>query len=354
MANKKSKGVSFMKIVISFFLLAAAVAGYMGYDYYKKICHPNVSLANKKTDFLYIPTGADMEDVANLLYEKGFVINRSSFLWVAEKKNYRSHVHPGKYLIKHSMSNDELINLLRSGEQVPVDITFNNLRLLEDLPGRLGAKLEFDSLQLASLLKDESVAKRYGFNKQTFKTMFIPNTYRFNWNTSAEEFLDRMAQEYKKFWNEDRKAKAKAIGLSQSEVTILASIVQAEQQARPDERPKIAGLYLNRIKKGMLLQSDPTLVYALGDFTVKRVLNKDKAIESPYNTYKYPGLPPGPINIPDPNSIDAVLNAEKHDYIFMCAKEDFSGYHNFAKTNKQHEIYAAKYHAALNKQKILR
>jgi len=182
--------------------------------------------------------------------------------------------------------------------------------------------------------------------------MFIPNTYEFYWNTSAEEFFKRMAKEYKAFWTSERIAKAKKIGLSQSEVSALASIVQAEQLFHADERSRVAGLYINRLNKGMLLQSDPTLIYALGDFTIKRVLNKHKIIKSPYNTYLNTGLPPGPINLPERSSIDAVLNYEKHDYIFMCAKEDFSGYHNFAKTNRQHEIYAAKYHRELNKRRI--
>lgn len=344
----------FRKVIVALILLGIVGGGYVAFDYYKKIYYPNVSLADKKTDFLYIPTGSSMEDVANLLYEKNYIKNRNSFLWVAEKKNYHNHVHPGKYLLRAQMSNDELINLLRSGEQVPVDVTFNNVRLIEELPGKVARKLELDSTDLLSMLKDETIAQQYGFNVVTFKTMFIPNTYRFNWNTSAEEFIERMAEEYKRFWNEERVAKARAIGLSQSEVTILASIVQAEQQIRPDERPKIAGVYLNRIRKGMRLESDPTLVFALRDFSIKRVLNKDKEIESPYNTYKYKGLPPGPINIPEPNSIDAVLNADRHDYIFMCAKEDFSGYHNFAKNLRQHNINAQKYHRALNERKVMR
>lgn len=344
----------FRKVIVALILLGIVGGGYVAFDYYKKIYYPNVSLADKKTDFLYIPTGSSMKDVANLLYEKNYIKNRNSFLWVAEKKNYRNHVHSGKYLLRAQMSNDELINLLRSGEQVPVDVTFNNVRLIEELPGKIARKLELDSTDLLSMLKDETIAQQYGFNVVTFKTMFIPNTYRFNWNTSAEEFIERMAEEYKRFWNEERVAKARAIGLSQSEVTILASIVQAEQQIRPDERPKIAGVYLNRIRKGMRLESDPTLVFALRDFSIKRVLNKDKEIESPYNTYKYKGLPPGPINIPEPNSIDAVLNADRHDYIFMCAKEDFSGYHNFAKNLRQHNINAQKYHRALNERKVMR
>lgn len=184
--------------------------------------------------------------------------------------------------------------------------------------------------------------------------MFIPNTYEFYWNISAKAFFKKMNTEYSKFWNPARLAKAKKIRMSPLEVSTLASIVQAEQSMHDDEKAKVAGLYINRLRKGMLLQSDPTVVYAIGNFSIRRVLNKDKEIDSPYNTYKYKGLPPAPINLPEISSIDAVLNYEKHSYIFMCAKEDFSGYHNFSKTHSQHMMYARRYQAALNKKKIWR
>jgi UPF0755 protein len=184
--------------------------------------------------------------------------------------------------------------------------------------------------------------------------LFIPNTYEFYWNTSAEQFVNRMLKEYKSFWDTTRKAKADKIELNYYEVATLASIVEKEQNIKRDERPEIAGLYLNRIKKKMKLESDPTLIFALGDFSIKRVLNKDKKVDSPFNTYKHKGLPPGPICIPSINAIDAVLNASSHKYIFMCAKEDFSGYHNFAKTYVKHLVNARKYQKALNKRKIMR
>ncbi|MCK9255795.1 MAG: endolytic transglycosylase MltG, partial [Bacteroidales bacterium] len=196
------------------------------------------------------------------------------------------------------------------------------------------------------LLKSQDLAKKYGFNENTFLAMFIPNSYEFYWNTSAEQFVERMAKEYKNFWTEERKQKAANLGFSQSEVSTLASIVEAETQ-KNDEKARIAGVYINRLNIGMLLQADPTVVYATGDFFLKRVLNKHLEINSPYNTYKYSGLPPGPINIPSISSIDAVLNYEKHNYKFFCAKDDFSGYHVFAVTNAQHEANARKYHQAL-------
>ena len=196
--------------------------------------------------------------------------------------------------------------------------------------------------------------QKLGLSDDNVACIFIPNTYEFYWNTSADQFVKRMLKEYQKFWNNDRKAKADKIKLNYYEVATLASIVEKEQNIKRDERPEIAGLYLNRIKKKMKLESDPTLIFALDDFTIKRVLNKDKKVDSPFNTYKHRGLPPGPICIPSINAIDAVLNASNHKYIFMCAKEDFSGYHNFAKTYAKHLLNARKYQKALNKRKIMR
>ncbi|HET6244289.1 MAG: endolytic transglycosylase MltG [Bacteroidetes bacterium] len=356
MAKKKKGGKSFIiKIIIAVFLILMLGGGFWAYDKYKMIHLPNVFLGKQTKQHLYIPTGSSMQDVVNILYENGYIINKSSFEWLAEQKNYRNHVYPGKYLIKTGMSNNKLIDLLRSGEQEPIKLTFNSIRTKEQLAGRIGLQIEADSLSLIKLIEDVNfLATKYKMGPESALTLFIPNTYEFYWNTSAEQFLDRMAKEYKAFWTEDRKAKSRQIGLTQSEVTILASIVQAEQARHNDEKPIIAGLYLNRLKKGMRLESDPTLVYAHGDFSINRVLNIHKEINSPYNTYRNAGLPPGPINLPEVTSLDAVLNFKKNDYIFMCAKEDFSGYHNFSKTLEQHGIYAQKYRAALNKRKIMK
>jgi UPF0755 protein len=252
------------------------------------------------------------------------------------------------------MSNNELINLLRAGMQEPVKVTFNTVRTKEQLAGKVAKNIEADSLSIITLLNDADFCAKYGFDRYKIITLFLPNTYEFYWNTSAEDFVERMAKEYKNFWNEERKQKAKKIGLTQSEVATLASIVQAEQSIHRSEWPMVAGLYMNRINKGMMLQSDPTLIFAIGDFTINRVLNKDKEIESPYNTYKHIGLPPGPILLPETKAIDAVLNFEKHEFVYMCAKEDLSGYHNFSKTLSQHNIYAQRYREALNKRGIMR
>ncbi|HCQ30266.1 MAG TPA: endolytic transglycosylase MltG [Flavobacteriales bacterium] len=343
------------KIVISFLILSLAIGGYVGYQYYLKIYKPNVVLKNGKSQAeLFIPTGSDFEQVKEILVKHHFIEDEASFEWVAQKKNYINKVKPGRYIIKKGMNNNELVNLLRSGAQTPVKVSFHNIRFKEELAGVIAKQIEADSVSLIQLLNDEDLARKYGFNKETFITMFIPNTYEMYWNTSAQEFVERMAKEYKAFWNDERKAKARKLGLSQSEVTILASIVQAEQNVKTDEQPVVAGLYLNRLKRNMQLQCDATLKFANKAYDVQRVLDSDKKIDSKYNTYKYTGLPPGPINLPEINAIDAVLNAKEHNYLYMCAKEDFSGYHNFTSSYNQHLRNAKKYQAELNKRKIYR
>lgn len=341
------------KVIISIFLIILVFGAYYGYNMYQKVYQPNVTLHNTSDQYFYIYSTYQFSDVVHDLYEKGYIINQESFEWVAEKKaNFKNNIKPGRYLLKEGMSNNELVDLLRSGEQEAVKVTFNNVRTKEQLAGKLTRNLECDSLEVINLLNDIDFVSKYGFNRTTILTLFLPNTYQFYWNTSAEEAIQRMAEEYKKYWNDDRKAKAKKLNLSQSEVAILASIVQAEQSVHSDERPKVAGLYINRLRKGMLLQSDPTVVYGIGDFTINRVLTRHIKTNTPYNTYMHKGLPPGPINLPSIKSLDAVLNYEHHDYIYMCAKEDFSGYHNFAKTYSQHLVYARRYQNELNKRKI--
>jgi UPF0755 protein len=305
-----------------------------------------------ETTFIYIPTGSDFNQLIDTLEASNVIHDLNALKKTARIKKFNQNVHPGKYQLKKGMSDNEIINMLRSGKQTPVKLTFNNIRTIDEFSSKIAKMLEIDSTELSSKLKDEHYTSQYGFNSENIISMFIPNTYEFYWNTNSEKFIEKMNKEYLKFWNEERKNKAEKINLTPQEVSILASIVQAEQMLHNDEKPKIAGLYINRLRREMLLQSDPTLVYASGDFTKKRVLNSDKEIESPYNTYKYTGLPPGPINMPEISSIDAVLNYEAHNYIFMCAKEDFSGYHNFSTNAAQHERYAALYRAALNKKRI--
>jgi len=352
MAGKKT---SFLKkVIISIFLLILIGGGIGGYWAYLLVFQPNVKLEGKNAEYFYIHTNATFADVLKDLSEQHIIVNQASFERLAELKKYKMKVHPGRYRLHDRMSNNELINMLRAGIQEPVQITFNNIRTKEQLASRVGKRLEADSFQFLDLLNNKDFTIKYGFTKANILSIFIPNTYEMYWNTSSEEFMNRMAKEYKSFWNDKRKTQAKEINLSQSEVSVLASIVQAEQSRFNDEKAVIAGLYINRLKKGMALQSDPTLIYALGDFTINRVLNGDKDIDSPYNTYKYAGLPPGPICLPEISSLDAVLNYRKSNYIYMCAKEDFSGRHNFAETIEQHAIYAKRYREALDKHNIRR
>ena len=343
------------KKIISFTFILLLICSGLIYELYSIIYQSNILLPNNtEKEYIYIPTNADFNTVVNKLSENGLLINVNSFKWLAKQKQYDINIKPGKYRINRKLNNNELINLLRSGQQDPINVTFNNVRNIEQLASNISLQIEADSTCIIEAIYDTNFLNKYSMNIENIACLFIPNTYQFYWNTSAEQFLQRMVREYNSFWNSERKSKLKEIGLSPSEVSILASIVEKEQNIKLDERPIIAGLYLNRIRKNMKLESDPTLIYAIGDFSINRVLNKDKKIESPYNTYKYKGLPPGPICIPSINAIDAVLNSVSHKFIFMCAKEDFSGYHNFAKTYTKHLINARRYQKALNKMKIMR
>lgn len=333
-------------------LFALVVAGVVGYYFYGKVYDPNTAF-QEDYQIIFI----DSDDTYHGLLEKfmhsGLIADIDSFDWVAKKKKYPELMKPGRYRINKGASNNDIINKLRIGDQDPVLVTFTNARVKADLASKLSEPLECDSASIHKLLNSDSVAASYGFSNLQFTTMFLPNTYEMYWNSSAQDVVARMASAYKEFWSADRIAKAQRIGLSQSEVSILASIVKAET-SKADEAPSIAGVYLNRIDIGMPLQADPTLVFALGDFSITRVLDRHKQIDSPYNTYKYAGLPPGPINVPSAVYIDAVLNAEKHEYLYFCAKPDFSGYHNFAKSYRQHLVYAKQYQNALNKRRIYR
>lgn len=317
---------------------------------YKKIYSSNI---NKPSSYLYIPTGSAFDDVINIIKRDSLLIDLDSFKWLALKKNYPNHVYPGRYKLDSLMNNDKLIDKLRSGYQDPVKVIFNSIRTREQLAGRVSNQIEADSVSLVKLFYNDSLIENYGLKPETFTCIFLPNTYEFWWNTSAESFVDRMHKEYLRFWNNDRKAKAEKLNLTPEEVTTLASIVDEETYYN-SEMPRVAGLYINRLRKRMHLQADPTLKFALGDFTIKRVLNVHKQIDSPYNTYKRYGLPPGPISIPSIAAIVAVLNYESHRYLYMCAKPDFSGYHNFAKTLSQHNQNARAYQSALNKERIWR
>ena len=332
-----------LKKVLLGLVVIVIISGVLGYSKYQDIFAPNVP---KKLDqnFLYIPTNTSFEDFIKLLKDKNFIINEASFRWVAKQMSFvKPMVRSGRFEIKPSWSNRALINHLRSGKQATVKIVLTNERLPEDIAGKVSKIIEADSISIDNLLRDEVFLADYGYTKETAMCVFIPNTYDFYWNRDAKAFFEKMVKEHKKFWDKnDRRTKAKALELSPNEVYTLASIVERETN-RNDEKPTIAGVYLNRLKKGMLLQADPTVVFAVGQFDLRRVLNKHLKFDSPYNTYKYTGLPPGPISLSEISSIDAVLNREDHNYIFFCAKGDGSGYHAFAKTLSGHNANAARY-----------
>lgn len=338
------------KFLVAFFLVILKIGGFTAWHYYTMISSSNVEVSKNSDGYLYIPTGSSFNDVLESLNKNGYIENMSSFEWVSTQKKYVKNVKPGKYKLKNGMSNNELVNMLRIGDQVHVNVTFNNVRTIESLAGKVSKNIEADSLSLITYFKSNKIS-RYGFNHKTILALFIPDTYEFKWNTSNEEFVKKMAKEFKSFWTQERINKAKKLNLSQSEVSTLASIVEAETKKK-DEMPKVAGLYINRIRKRMKLQSDPTVKFAIGNHSKKRIYLRDLKVDSPYNTYKYIGLPPGPIACPSKIALKAVLNYTKHQYIYMCAQPNYSGYHNFAKSHRQHINNRNKYIQFLRKENI--
>jgi UPF0755 protein len=351
--NKRKSGLK--KFLIAFFIIIIFGGSGLVYQLYSRVYHPNIIFTKDATEkYIYIPTNSNFIQVVTILSENGLLVNANSFEWLAKQKKYNTNIKPGRYKIDRALNNNELINLLRSGKQTPIKVSFNNLRTKEELASKISSQIEADSISIIEHITDVLFQQKLDLNDYNVACIFIPNTYEFYWNTSAADFVNRMLSEYSIFWNSSRKQKAEKIKLNYYEVGILASIVEKEQTMKLDERSEISGLYLNRLQKGMKLQSDPTVIFAIGDFSIRRVLTKDLKIKSPYNTYLHKGLPAGPICIPSINAIDAVLNAKENDYLFMCAKEDFSGYHNFARNSIQHSKNAKKYRRALNKRKILR
>ena len=349
MTAETSKKFSFnTKILIASGILFVIMLGGTVFNYYLKYFGPNVT---DNTQYLYIKTGSGFDEVYDTLKKDGIVKDSISFLNAAKNMDYPLSVKPGKYRLIKGMSNRSFINMLKSGNQEPVKISFQNVRLKQTLAGMVAKKLETDSASIGRLLDSAAFVEKFGFTTDNVYTMFIPNSYEVYWNTSAEKFFTRMYDEYKKFWTLERKSKAEKIGLTPAEVSTMASIVDGEA-LMDKEMPVIAGLYMNRLKKEMRLEADPTVIFAANDFSIRRVLNKHLRIDSPYNTYMNTGLPPGPIGMPSINAIDAVLNYSSHNYIYMCAKEDFSGYHNFAITLAEHSRNARKFQQALNERNI--
>lgn len=350
MAGNKKILVRLLLIIFSTLIIAAGVVGFL---FWKAVYKNNITLADGQVGYLFINTGSDYTDLLNELEASGYLENILTFDWLAERKNLANHIYPGRYEIIAGMNNDVLIDMLRSGAQKPLNVTFNNIRTLKQLAGTISKQIEADSTSLITEFLTKENYATSDLNPQTYQVIFIPNTYEFYWNTSANGFLKRMSTEYGRFWNEARKQKAKQKNLSPVQVSVLASIVDKETN-RNDEKARIAGVYLNRLDDGWKLQADPTAVYAFyleNDSLLNRVYRKHTKIDSPYNTYVHKGLPPGPICIPSIAGIDAVLNAENHQYMYFVAKADGSGYHQFSKTYKQHKEYARQLHKELNKQK---
>jgi UPF0755 protein len=326
-----------------------------GYMMYRDIFSDNTKFSEEEV-YVYIPTDADYEMVKQTV--SPYIKDMERFDKVAQKKAYPERSDKsGKFLLKKGMNSNEIINSLRMN--VPVNLAFNNQERLENFAGRIGTQIEADSLSLLNAFTDQKFLDENGFTKENVLSMFVPNSYEFFWNTSAVKFRNKMLKEYNKFWTNERLEKAKKLNLTPIQVSILASIVHKET-VKKDERPKVAGVYLNRLVKGMKLEADPTVIYAVklqsNDFNqvIKRVLNKDLATVSPYNTYMYQGLPPGPIAMPDITALDAVLNPEQHNYIYFCASVTRFGYHEFAVTPAQHETNRQKYVAWISSQGIKR
>lgn len=338
-----------LKVTVLILILAVSALCYVAY---MMVLSPVIKVGDNKA-VLYIPEGSSFSQVLDTINEHLTVRNPKAFKWIAAKKNYTTRIKPGKYVIEDDISYNGLINLLRSGQQTPVNVTFNNIRTLYELAGRIGKQISADSSRLADFFSIPANYEKDGFTKETLISVFIPNTYQMYWNTGPEGFYKRMLREYNIFWNEERVEKAAGKKLTRVEVSTLASIID-EEVRYADEMPRIAGVYLNRLRRGMPLQADPTIKFAMNNPSISRVLKAYLDIDSPYNTYRYRGLPPGPICCPSVEAIDAVLNAEKHDYLYFAARSDFSGYHDFARTLSEHNRYAAEYQRELNKRRIFR
>ena len=341
-----SKIVKRILVFVIIIMALVAVMGGIGYYY---VFTPNTVVTDD--GILYIRDSNSVAQVFKTLRSRGYIKNPNTLSSVAKLKKFSSSVKSGKYKIRDGMNNNELVNMFRVGNQVPVHFTFNNMRTIEEFADEAQEELAVSKDELMALLTDSDVLAELGFNSNTILAMFIPNTYEIYWNIPAMDLLKRMKKEYARFWNENRMAKAREIGLSPEEVITLASIIE-EETVKAEEYPVIAGVYMNRLNKGIKLDACPTLKFVLGDFTISRILDRHMQIDSPYNTYMYAGLPPGPIRMASIKVIDSVLNYQKHDYLFFCAKSDFSGYHNFSRTLRQHNAYAREYHRELNKRKI--
>lgn len=325
----------------------------VGYLYFNTIDKKNIN-KDKESHELFVQPGSSYEDIKQTLLSDNIIIDEISFDRVAQLMSYKKLQKPasGRYVIKNNMSNRQLVSMLRAGNQSPVNLTFNNARTIKDLSGKLSQNILADSTEIFEFL-NSNLIDGYGFTKETLMTLFIPNTYKVYWDITPVQLLERMIKEHQKFWNKERVAKAENLKLSLNQVYTLASIVDKES-LQLEEKPRIAGVYLNRLNNNILLQADPTVVFAVGDFEIRRVLNKHLEYDSPYNTYKYAGLPPGPICMASISGIDSVLDYEKHEFLYFCAKPESNGGHAFSKTLSGHNQNALTYRKWLNERGIKR
>lgn len=348
---KKNKKKLFLRIIGMFVIMIVLAGGTVGYLFWRAVYKENVNLSGDEIAYVYVRTGSDYGDLLESIRQPEVLKNLNTFKWLAERKNLPNHVYPGRYEFTAGMNNNRIIDMLRSGSQKPLNVIFNNIRTKEQLAGVISRQIEADSAEIVSLLNNTQILDELDAKPETIQTIFIPNTYEFFWNTSARGFIDRMHKEYQRFWDDNRRQLAKNQNLTPVEISTLASIIDKETN-RNDEKARIAGVYLNRLKQGWRLQADPTVVYAFfleNDSLLNRVYRKHTKMESPYNTYINKGLPPGPICIPSIAGLEAALNPEDHDYMFFVARADRSGYHHFSKTYNQHLRYAREHYDALNR-----
>lgn len=345
----------FKKILLAIALIGLVIIAYFSYYIYNVMLVPNTAFNNEEA-FIYVSSSTTYDEVKEDLMP--LLKDIDAFDALAKRKKYTTNIKAGKYRIGKDMTNNDIINSIRS-KNIPITVAFNNQKSLEELAGRISSQIEADSTDLINAFNDESFLESNNFSKSTSLGMYLPNSYEFFWNTSASEFRDRMLKEYNRYWNTDRLKKAKLVGLTPEEVLTLASIVHEESKQKA-EQPRIAGVYVNRLRDGWPLQADPTLkfaAYQLPEYkntVIKRVLNEHKEIVSPYNTYMNPGLPPGLITMPDVSAIEAVLNYEKHKYFYFSADAERLGFHKFAKSLSQHNQNARAYQRYLSQQGIKR
>lgn len=341
---KKNKRIS--PVLLNIGLLAILAVLFTAYV----LLAPNSHTSGNKSQYLLIPDNSTFETVTHQLSETEALRSVFTFTLTAKVYGYKN-IKPGRYEINPGISNLRLVHKLKTGRQSALKLTFNNIRTKEQLAGRLSKQIMADSASILQHLNDSAFLTKYDLNPNTSVALFIPDTYEVFWDMDANELFERMKKEYDRFWNDERKEKAALIPMTPVEVSTLASIVEEETNSK-SERPIVAGLYINRLKTDMPLQADPTVKFAYGDFSLRRITGTHLRTQSPYNTYKNKGLPPGPIRLATASGIDAVLNHEKHNYIFMCAKETLNGEHNFAATYAEHQVNARKYQKALDERKI--